>query len=114
MAYSDYLACIFAISQRLDSAPQTRASRTPDAQAVITADCKARHYFVASESNTADDIANPPLLSAFHQSVLPNPMLLEIDETPTKRYAPRVKLADIYLSPTPGPTVQKYLYGMSG
>jgi DDE superfamily endonuclease len=34
-----------------------------------------------------------------------------IDDTPTKRYGPKVEGADIHHNPTPGPADQKYLYG---
>ncbi|MGA2031960.1 MAG: hypothetical protein ABSG68_06880, partial [Thermoguttaceae bacterium] len=34
-----------------------------------------------------------------------------IDDSPTKRYGPKVEGADIHHNPTPGPADQKYLYG---
>jgi len=34
-----------------------------------------------------------------------------IDDSPTKRYGPKVQGADIHHNPTPGPADQKYLYG---
>jgi hypothetical protein len=42
---------------------------------------------------------------------LPDRLLLVIDDTPTKRYGPKVEGADIHHNPTPGPADQKYLYG---
>jgi hypothetical protein len=42
---------------------------------------------------------------------LPNRILAVIDDTPTKRYGPKVEGADIHRNPTPGPADQKYLYG---
>ncbi len=38
-------------------------------------------------------------------------LLAVIDDTPTKRYGPKVEGADIHHNPTPGPADQKYLYG---
>ena len=38
-------------------------------------------------------------------------VLAAIDDTPTKRYGPKVEGADIHHNPTPGPADQKYLYG---
>jgi hypothetical protein len=42
---------------------------------------------------------------------LPQRLLAVIDDTPTKRYGPKVEGADIHHNPTPGPADQKYLYG---
>jgi hypothetical protein len=38
-------------------------------------------------------------------------ILAVLDDTPTKRYGPKVEGADIHHNPTPGPADQKYLYG---
>jgi hypothetical protein len=38
-------------------------------------------------------------------------LLLALDDTPTKRYGPRVEGAGIHHNPTPGPAEQKFLYG---
>jgi hypothetical protein len=42
---------------------------------------------------------------------LPKRLLLVIDDSPTKRYGPKVEGADIHRNPTPGPADQAYLYG---
>jgi hypothetical protein len=42
---------------------------------------------------------------------LPQRLLAVIDDSPTKRYGPKVEGADIHRNPTPGPSDQKYLYG---
>ena len=42
---------------------------------------------------------------------LPDRLLLVIDDSPTKRYGPRVEGADVHRNPTPGPADQPYLYG---
>lgn len=42
---------------------------------------------------------------------LPARLLLVIDDSPTKRYGPKVEGADIHHNPTPGPADQLYLYG---
>ena len=41
----------------------------------------------------------------------PHRLLLVIDDSPTKRYGPKVEGADIHRNPTPGPADQRYLYG---
>ncbi len=38
-------------------------------------------------------------------------LLLAVDDTPTKRYGPKVQGAGIHHNPTPGPADQKFLYG---
>jgi hypothetical protein len=42
---------------------------------------------------------------------LPQRLLAVIDDSPTKRYGPKVEGADIHRNPTPGPADQKYVYG---
>jgi hypothetical protein len=42
---------------------------------------------------------------------LPERLLAVIDDSPTKRYGPKVEGADIHRNPTPGPADQTYLYG---
>ena len=42
---------------------------------------------------------------------LPERLLLVIDDSPTKRYGPKVEGADVHHNPTPGPADQPYLYG---
>jgi hypothetical protein len=54
----------------------------------------------------------PRLLILLLRTVpLPDRILAVIDDTPTKRYGPKVEGADIHHNPTPGPADQKYLYG---
>jgi hypothetical protein len=42
---------------------------------------------------------------------LPDRLLLVIDDSPTRRYGPKVEGADVHHNPTPGPADQPYLYG---
>jgi hypothetical protein len=42
---------------------------------------------------------------------LPQRVLLVLDDTPTRRYGPRVEGADVHHNPTPGPADQAFLYG---
>lgn len=42
---------------------------------------------------------------------LPKRLLLVIDDSPTKRYGPKVEGADVHHNPTPGPADQPFLYG---
>ena len=43
--------------------------------------------------------------------MIPDRVLLVVDDTPTKRYGPQVQGAGIHHNPTPGPADQKFLYG---
>ena len=45
------------------------------------------------------------------QLPLPERVLFALDDTPTKRYGPKVEGAGIHHNPTPGPADQKFLYG---
>lgn len=42
---------------------------------------------------------------------LPERLLLVIDDSPTKRYGPKVEGADVHHNPNPGPADQPFLYG---
>lgn len=42
---------------------------------------------------------------------LPERLLLVIDDSPTKRYGPKVEGAGVHHNPTPGPAGQPFLYG---
>ena len=42
---------------------------------------------------------------------LPERLLVVIDDSPTKRYGPKVEGADVHHNPTPGPADQPFLYG---
>ena len=42
---------------------------------------------------------------------LPERLLLVIDDSPTKRYGPKVEGADVHHNPTPGPADQPFSYG---
>src|SRR5215831_14352641 len=39
------------------------------------------------------------------------PLVFAIDDTPTKRYGPKVEGAGLHHNPTPGPADHKFLYG---
>ena len=54
-----------------------------------------------------------PILVALLLRTLPLPerVLLVIDDSPTKRYGPKVEGADVHHNPTPGPADQPFLYG---
>lgn len=69
------------------------------------------YYFLAAIGRKTNSIATQLVLLALRVLPLPDQVLLVIDDSPTKRYGPKVEGADIHRNPTPGPSDQKYLYG---
>ena len=69
-------------------------------------------YFLAALGRqNANSVATRLLLLLLRTLPLPDRILAVIDDTPTKRYGPKVEGADIHHNPTPGPADQKFLYG---
>jgi DDE superfamily endonuclease len=76
----------------------------------IVCDFSDYYYFIASVGRNTESLAT--LLLELLLRVLPgNRVLLGLDDTPTKRYGPKVQGAGLHYNPTPGPADQKYLYG---
>jgi len=71
----------------------------------------AYYYFLGSLGRKADSIAAVLLRLAVQVIVSGDRALFAIDDSPTKRYGPRVQGAGIHHNPTPGPADQKFLYG---
>ena len=59
----------------------------------------------------SESVATQLFLLLLRTLPLPERLLVVIDDSPTKRYGPKVEGADIHHNPTPGPADQKYLYG---
>src|SRR5271157_1447586 len=79
--------------------------------AEVSKDYQDHYYFLGSLGRNATSVAGA-LLRLAVRIVSPGPRLLfAIDDTPTKRYGPKVEGAGIHHNPTPGPAEQKYLYG---
>jgi hypothetical protein len=69
------------------------------------------YYFISSIGRRVEKVAGL-LLSLLLGRVLPGPrVLVGIDDTPTKRYGPKVQGAGIHHNPTPGPSGAKFLFG---
>lgn len=77
----------------------------------ISTDYPNYYYFLASVRRKADRVATQLLLLVLRVLPLPERLLAVIDDSPTKRYGPKVEGADIHRNPTPGPADQMYLYG---
>src|SRR6476661_886578 len=71
----------------------------------------AYYYFLAALGRRADWLAGLLLRRALALLAPDGPLLFAVDDSPTKRYGPRVQGAGVHHNPTPGPTGQKFLYG---
>jgi len=69
------------------------------------------YYFLAAVGRKSESVATRLLILILQIVPLPERLLAAIDDSPTKRYGPKVEGADIHRNPTPGPADQKYLYG---
>lgn len=69
------------------------------------------YYFLASVGRKSESLATQLAALVLRTLPLPERLLVVIDDSPTKRYGPKVEGADIHRNPTPGPADQKYLYG---
>ncbi len=77
----------------------------------ISTDYEDYYYFLSGIGIKASLLAERLLILILQVLALPERLLLVIDDTPTKRYGPKVEGADIHHNPTPGPADQSYLYG---
>jgi hypothetical protein len=77
----------------------------------VSLDFQDYFYFLAALGRKTDSVATQLLLLLLRTLPLPDRILAVIDDTPTKRYGPKVEGADIHHNPTPGPADQKFLYG---
>jgi len=77
----------------------------------ISDDYQDYYYFLAPLGRKTSSVATQLFLLLLRNLPLPDRVLLVIDDSPTKRYGPKVEGADIHHNPTPGPADQKHLYG---
>ena len=77
----------------------------------VSADYQDYYYFLAALGRKTHAVATQLLLLVLRTVPLPHRLLAVLDDTPTKRYGPKVEGAGIHRNPTPGPADQKYLYG---
>jgi hypothetical protein len=74
-------------------------------------DYKRYYYFLGALGRQTCVVASLVLRRAADVLAPGERILLGLDDTPTKRYGPRVEGAGIHHNPTPGPAGQKFLYG---
>ena len=77
----------------------------------ISDDFQDYYYFLTCVGRKSKSIATQLVALLLRTLPLPKRLLLVIDDSPTKRYGPKVEGADVHHNPTPGPADQPYLYG---
>ena len=77
----------------------------------ISDDYQDYYYFLTCVGRKSESIATQVVVLLLRVLSLPERLLLVIDDSPTKRYGPKVEGADVHHNPTPGPADQPYLYG---
>ena len=77
----------------------------------ISDDFDDYYYFLAAVGRKTESISTQLVILILRTLALPGRLLLVIDDSPTKRYGPKVEGADVHHNPTPGPADQAYLYG---
>jgi hypothetical protein len=74
-------------------------------------DFRRYYYFLGSLGRNAKYLASRLLRRAVAVIQPGDRILAALDDTPTKRYGPRVEGAGVHHNPTPGPAGQQFLYG---
>jgi hypothetical protein len=69
------------------------------------------YYFLAAVGKVCEFMATLLLRLLVHNLLPQGPLVFAVDDTPTKRYGPKVEGAGLHHNPTPGPARQKLLYG---
>lgn len=77
----------------------------------IAADYDDYYYFLASLGRKIEPLATRLLQGLFRYLPVGDRVLLAIDDTPTRRYGPKVEGAGLHHNPTSGPDDHKFLYG---
>ncbi len=77
----------------------------------VSDDFQSYYYFLSSVGRKSNSIATQLVALLLRTLPLPKRLLLVIDDSPTKRYGPKVEGADVHHNPTPGPADQPFLYG---
>ena len=77
----------------------------------VSDDYQAYYYFLTRVGRKTESIATQLVALVLRTLSLPERLLLVIDDSPTKRYGPKVEGADVHHNPTPGPADQPFLYG---
>lgn len=79
----------------------------------ISDDYEDYYYFIGTLGRKAKSLATRLLYLIMERIPLGDRVLLVLDDSPTKRYGPKVEGAGVHHNPTPGPAGQEFLYGHS-
>ncbi len=77
----------------------------------ISTDWSDYYYFIAAVGRKAKPVATRLCILLLRQLPTGDRILVALDDTPTKRYGPKVQGAGIHHNPTPGPADAKFCYG---
>ena len=77
----------------------------------VSDDYQDYYYFLEPVGRKCKSIASQLVRLILQTLPFPERLLLVIDDSPTKRYGPKVEGADVHHNPTPGPADQPFLYG---
>jgi hypothetical protein len=77
----------------------------------LSKDYQDYYYFVSALGHKVELLAGVVLRIAVDVIVPRGRILLAIDDTPSKRYGPKVEGAGVHHNPTPGPAGAKFVYG---
>jgi len=77
----------------------------------VSDDYQDYYYFLTAVGRNSKKIASRLVILVLRTLPLPERVTLVIDDSPTKRYGPKVEGADVHHNPTPGPADQPFLYG---
>jgi hypothetical protein len=77
----------------------------------VEGDFQDYYYFLTCVGRKSESIATRLVVLLLRTLPLTKRLLLVIDDSPTKRYGPKVEGADVHHNPTPGPADQPFLYG---
>jgi hypothetical protein len=100
-----FVGVVFAIGRRTVSKWIVAAG--------VSDDWKAHYYFLGSVGRNADEVSWRLMRVVRREIPAEGRMLFVIDDSPTKRYGPKVEGAGFHHNPTPGPAGQEFLYGHS-
>ena len=78
----------------------------------VSDDYRGYYYFLQTVGRCWSELGRRVLVLVLHQVLESVPrVLIAIDDSPTKRYGPRVQGAGIHHDPTPGPARHPFCYG---
>ena len=69
------------------------------------------YYFISAVGRKSKSVGTQLFSLLLQKLAQDGRLLLALDDTPTKRYGPKVQGAGIHHNPTPGPADTKYVYG---